>query len=1484
MKALVAEMCRTVLGRQAARARTRQMVWRGRWKIRLRRGVGWVLSGACCLAGEGPVIGELVGQWPGYPRGGCLGVALENDRLYAAIGPGGVVVFDVENPAQIRRLGGYETGGEAWGVDVDGNRTFVAAGTAGLHILDTSDPANIRRLGAMPIALNANNVVVEGDLAYVASGSGLWVLDVNDPAMIRPLGGFGADLGSDFQHFEVVGDRVYAAFTQWGLQVLDVSAPTNLRWLGTTLDTGAESVRGVAVLGDRAYAAWFEPEWQQPWEPGERMRRLSVLDVNDPTNMVSLGMIETRGEPLNVHGKGSSVFVLERLPWPNGRLSVVDVSDPANLRELGEYVTSWDPGGLARVDDLVYVASGADGVQVLDVGDPTNIQRIGGAQTYGEAADVRVLGNRVYVADEYRGLQVLEVDPDGEVRWLGSFATSGGCRSVDVVGDLAYVADGREGVQVLEVSRPATIRRLGGLDTAGHACAIQVVENRGYVAVEEGELLVLDVSVPSDLRQLGHYVLRSAQVCGVQVVGSRAFLTLHPQGSDFAAIEVVDVTHPAAIQRLTRYSSRARRPSEYSIHVVGDLAYVGSSPIEVLDVSDPQDIRVVGRSAAGLWGGRIQVVGDLAYVVVTGYDRPGLQVLDVSDPRDLRSLGGFDTAGSARNVRIVGNLAFVADGRPGLAVIRLSGGPGCGPGLLLEPAGQTVPPVSSLPGDLKWAFTTGGAVRSSPALGVDGTVYVGSNDGKVYALDPALGEKRWDFQTGGAVDSALAVGENGTLYAGSRDGRFYALSGVDGRRLWGFGSGSNVVSSPAIGADGTVYAWAGEPGGLQGWLYALDGATGQQRWIAPTGERRVRFPVIGPDGTVHAGEQRWDGATGQRLGDTCGDGSMAVGWDGTVYFTRGLLVEDEWNIARHHFGAGACRGATGASRWQWQVARGSFLQSSAPVLGTDGTLYAFSGDSDGARPHALGAATGSLLGDWQCGVIASLAASPAAGADGTLYVGVGSSIQALAMPAMQKVWEFPTGGAVLSSPTLGTEGTVYVGSDDGRLYALQGSSGLAESPWPKFRGNAQNTGRANTPLLPPAVPRILEQPTGARVVAGGDFTLSVTVTGQPYPTCQWYHAGQSIPGATRLTFQVIGARPADAGEYQVLVSNPVGSVTSEVARVVVGYYVNVSIPRPGGTVQVKPSQSIYRPGQVVTLTAFPQPCHVFVRWDGAAQGVANPLTLTVEGHTDVNAWFGTAGGDHKWQFRTGGPVHSSPALGTNGTVYVGSSDRKLYALDGATGQKLWEYETGGGVDSSPAVGDDGTVYVGSHDAWVYAMDGATGLLRWKFLTGSNVVSSPAIGMDGVVFVGSNDRRLYALNGTTGQKVWEFLTGGAVESSPAVGPDGTVYVGSADQKLYAVNGRTGEKLWEAGIGGKVGSPALDANGRVYVGSTTTGRLYALDGPVGRRSGLFRGSSFRPSSARTAPCMEGGRRSMARPALPAGIFRSRSGSPTWPFGTL
>jgi outer membrane protein assembly factor BamB len=102
------------------------------------------------------------------------------------------------------------------------------------------------------------------------------------------------------------------------------------------------------------------------------------------------------------------------------------------------------------------------------------------------------------------------------------------------------------------------------------------------------------------------------------------------------------------------------------------------------------------------------------------------------------------------------------------------------------------------------------------------------------------------------------------------------------------------------------------------------------------------------------------------------------------------------------------------------------------------------------------------------------------------------------------------------------------------------------------------------------------------------------------------------------------------------------------------------------------------------------------------------------------------------------------------------------------------------VSSTPAIGQDGIIYVGSGDGNLYAIN-PSGKERWKFATGGEVLSSPALGSDGTIFVGSEDGNEYALNPDGTQK-WKLTFGGQVSSSSAIGSDGTVYFGSDDHNL------------------------------------------------------------------------------------------------------
>jgi outer membrane protein assembly factor BamB len=177
---------------------------------------------------------------------------------------------------------------------------------------------------------------------------------------------------------------------------------------------------------------------------------------------------------------------------------------------------------------------------------------------------------------------------------------------------------------------------------------------------------------------------------------------------------------------------------------------------------------------------------------------------------------------------------------------------------------------------------------------------------------------------------------------------------------------------------------------------------------------------------------------------------------------------------------------------------------------------------------------------------------------------------------------------------------------------------------------------------------------------------------------------------------------------------------------------------------------------------------------------------------------------------------TSAATVAGGTVYIGSADKRLYAVDAASGRERWRFETGDIVRSTPAV-DRGIVYFGSRDHNVYAVDARTGALRWKHDTEREVVSSPLIA-NGMVYIGSRNSNLFAFDAATGAVRWKsFYWSSWVESSARLA-DGVLYIGSSDyQQALAIDAATGRKLWTFGTDGSAWSTPAVTEHLVYIGA-------------------------------------------------------------------
>jgi len=759
--------------------------------------------------------------------------------------------------------------------------------------------------------------------------------------------------------------------------------------------------------------------------------------------------------------------------------------------------------------------------------------------------------------------------------------------------------------------------------------------------------------------------------------------------------------------------------------------------------------------------------------------------------------------------------------------------------------------------NVRWSYTTGDHVSSSPAV-VDGAVFVGSDDGYVYAINATTGTDIWlpqEISDYALSSPAIAYDR---IFVGASDGKVCALYETDGSLNWtSLDLGGAVESSPAV-ADGMVFVGSGN-----GTVYALNQQTGEVVWKNTT---TAGYPVKSSPAVV----------------------------DGVVY------------IGSNDRGVYAFNAIDGNQIWKFET-RGEVESSPAVV---DGVVFVGSKDT---RVYALNATNGSKM--WEFRTDAGVTSSPAV-AYGKVFVGSWDK-WVYALPQFdpngdgtittdEVEWKNLTAGLVRSSPGV-ADGKVFVGSDDGNIYVFNATDGSVV--WSYKTDDSVYSS-----------PAIASTVVGGMVFVGSD-DHKVYAFGPPnelpvpsfnfFPESPYickpvkFNASDSYDPNGSITsyswdfngdgvIDKVESKPiADwiytiAGTYLVNLTvtddfvTPAKNWTSMTITILdIWYMFRHDISHTGYSTSKAPITNNTIWNCTTGDSVKSSPAIVYGKlYVGSEDGYIYALNATT--------------GEQIWNFPTGEPVISSPAIDEN-VVFVGSENMKVYALNATDGNEIWSNQTGGQVISSSAIAG-GMVFVASVDGWLWSVNKTTGVLKWKFRAEMSFESSPAVA-DGMVFIGSFDGKIYALpeNDPNGDGIidpdevnWDFPTNGPIYSSPAVSDgmvfvgsydghvyalhmngseawncktdgiirsspaiaDGMVFIGSNDCYLYALNQTTGEEIWKYETGGEIeSSPAIaeaDGRGLVFVGSND-GKLYALSKAGGLYWSYQTGGSVESSPA-------------------------------------
>jgi outer membrane protein assembly factor BamB len=359
----------------------------------------------------------------------------------------------------------------------------------------------------------------------------------------------------------------------------------------------------------------------------------------------------------------------------------------------------------------------------------------------------------------------------------------------------------------------------------------------------------------------------------------------------------------------------------------------------------------------------------------------------------------------------------------------------------------------------------------------------------------------------------------------------------------------------------------------------------------------------------------------------------------------------------------------------------------------------------------------------------------------------------LSAPVPEIVWEFRAGHVVKSSPVIAPDGTIYFGSADRKLYALAADG---QKKWEYTTGG----GIEATPAL---------GPDGTIYVGSLDrFLYAVTPDGQR----RWaFPTGSFILGKAAITESNLVYFGCVDGRFYAL--NRDGT---ERWKLTLGKGITCSpaVARDGTVYLAAPDRRVY---------ALNPDGSVKWRYECAA-ALASPIALSHDGTVYCGADDGTLlaldrQGGKKWEFATSGAVFSSPVIGRDGIVLFATygNETLLHCL-AADGRPLWGFRLRGtkwvkhNVNayfpanlSAPTLLEDGTVIIGSDDKKLYAI-GPDAAERWSLPLTQNVETTAAIGRDGTIYFGATDYKFYAVKGDSPLATtdWPTLGGDAARSS------------------------------------------------------------------------------------------------------------------------
>ncbi len=494
------------------------------------------------------------------------GVCLKSNLLVVANAGSGINIYDVSVPSNPQLLATQDTP-YARGVSVDADHAYVAT-SDGVTIIDIQNPTNPIVVSSVDTEQNAYAIAVSNGYAYVATdaGGGLEIIDISDFA--NPTSIATCALGRAYD-VKLSGSYAYVAAYTNGLQIIDISVPTNPAIIGKYICSYAQ---GVDVAGNYAYLV------------GTSYDEIRIFDVSVVTNPVLVADKNLSSSAYDVEVQGDMVCIAN---YSDG-MTLIDLNNPSNMVVRSQSDTAGEVLSVCALDEYAYLASDEMGLEILNIDDltaPVLVNRITqygdvhcvdlyqgllsagiGDKLYffdisdpvnpvikgtedmpgfmGTIYDIAFDGDYAYLATFMDGLYIVDIGSTDNPYVVGHVDPGGWCYGVSVSGNYAFLACHFYGFRVVDISDKVNPVEVFSYNTTGVAYDCKAVDGCLYVAGSVSGLFVFDISVPTNpvyLRKM------SFDTDGLCMVGDYLFAS---GGDGVAVFNISDGANPYLVSEI----------------------------------------------------------------------------------------------------------------------------------------------------------------------------------------------------------------------------------------------------------------------------------------------------------------------------------------------------------------------------------------------------------------------------------------------------------------------------------------------------------------------------------------------------------------------------------------------------------------------------------------------------------------------------------------------------------------------------------------------------------------------------------------------------------------------------------------------------------------------------------------------------------------------------------------------------------------------